>query len=320
MSVDRLTRDSRPGVEVPAREGSAIAVAIRNQQNLLFLLPAMALFAVFVLYPIVYSVQASLLEWDGINAGRWVGLSNYVELLTDDEVFRTILRNSAFWIFLTIFPQMGIGFALAMMLNSRLRGRNVYRAIFYLPAIISPVVVGIVWRKVYDPSTGLFGAVAGETGIGFFNTGFLGDPDWAIFACIVVNVWQWTGFSMLLYLAGLQGIDQEILDASEVDGTTTWQRVRYVIWPLLRGVHVTLILLGIIGSLKTFELIYVLTEGGPNHASEMLPTYTFREAFVNSHVGYASTVSIMLLVIAIGASMLFVRVFGTGSLAGGDRR
>jgi raffinose/stachyose/melibiose transport system permease protein len=332
LSLDRSSGELRPAAaqssgrrtELPSAtiivpKPGGIAVAIKSQGGLLFLLPALALFAFFVVYPIVYSVQASFLDWDGINPGHSVGFSNYTDLLTNDQVFRTVLRNSAYWIFLTIFPQMLIGFGLALMLNSALRGRTIYRAIFYLPAIISPVVVGMIWRRIYDPSTGIAGSVAGATGIHFFGIGLLGDPNWAIFACILVNVWQWTGFSMLLYLAGLQGLDQEVLDAAEVDGATVWQRIRYVIWPLLRGVHVTLILLGIIGSLKTFELIYVLTEGGPNHASEMLPTYTFREAFVNSHVGYAATISIMLLVISIGASMLFVRTFGTGSLAGGDK-
>jgi multiple sugar transport system permease protein/raffinose/stachyose/melibiose transport system permease protein len=333
VGLDRISGKLRPAaaqtrgrraVTTPAAGGAmprsgGITAAVKSQGGLLFLAPAMALFALFVIYPIAYSIQASFLDWDGINPGHSVGFSNYVNILTDDPVFRTVLRNSAFWIFLTIFPQMFTGFGLALMLNTALRGRNIYRAIFYLPAIISPVVVGMIWRRIYDPSTGIAGSVADATGIHFFGIGLLGDPHWAIFACILVNIWQWTGFSMLLYLAGLQGLDQEVLDAAEVDGATVWQRIRYVIWPLLRGVHVTLILLGIIGSLKTFELIYVLTEGGPNHASEMLPTYTFREAFVNSHVGYAATISIMLLVISIGASMLFVRAFGTGSLGGEDR-
>lgn len=296
-----------------------MTATLQRQQGWVYVLPAMALFAIFVLYPIVYNVQASFLDWDGINPGHSVGFSNYVDLIAHDPVFKTVLKNSVLWIFLTIFPQMFIGFALAVMVNQRLRGRNVYRAIFYLPAIISPIVVGMIWRKIYDPSTGLLGALADSTGLSFLGGGPLGDPSWAIFACILVNVWQWTGFSMLLYLAGLQGIEQEILDAAEVDGTSTWQRIRYIIWPLLRGVHTSLILLGIIGSLKTFELIYVLTDGGPNHASEMLPTYTFRQAFTEYHVGYAATISVMLLVISIGASMLFVRLFGTGSRAGGER-
>src|SRR3954453_12189182 len=118
-------------------------VALQRQQGWLYVIPAMALFAVFVLYPIVYNVQASFLDWDGINPGHSVGFANYVDLVAHDPVFRTVLKNSVLWIFLTIFPQMFIGFALAVMVNQRLRGRNVYRAIFYLPAIISPIVVGM---------------------------------------------------------------------------------------------------------------------------------------------------------------------------------
>lgn len=293
--------------------------ALKRQQGLLFVAPAMALFAVFVLYPLVYNFQASFLSWDGINVGHSVGLGNYRELILDDPVFRRILKNSVLWILLTIFPQMGIGFLLALMVSQRLRGTNAYRAIFYLPAIVSPIVVGTIWTKIYDPAIGLFGAIYASTGIGFFNQSLPGDATWSIYACIFVNVWQWTGFSMLMYIAGLQGIDEDVLDAASIDGTGPFQRIRYVIWPLLRGVHTSLILLGIIGSLKTFELIFVLTNGGPDHTSEMLPSYTYLQAFENQRVGYAATISVVLVVISIGASMLFVRLFGMGSIGSGER-
>lgn len=283
---------------------------LRTMSNFLYIVPALVLFFVFVLYPIFYIIQASFLEWNGITQGRFVGLDNYVKLFTDDRSFRLAIRNSIYWIFLTIFPQMFLGFALALMLNTKVWGRNIYRAIFYMPAIISPVVIAIIWRRMYNPFGGFIAEVGKATGLDFLIQPYLADPQIVIFSCIAVNIWQWTGFSMLLYLAGLQGIQQDILDAAKVDGVNVWQRIRFVLWPMLRHVHTTLILLGVIGALQTFALIYIMTKGGPNHASEMLPTYIFLQAFELQSMGYASAVAVVLLVIALVLSIIQVRFFG----------
>ncbi|MFU8873988.1 carbohydrate ABC transporter permease [Micromonospora sp. SL4-19] len=284
----------------------------------LFLLPAIVLFGIFVVYPIVYNFQASTLDWDGVNPGSFVGLGNYTRLF-EDPIFLTTLKNSGWWILLTIIPQALIGFFLAMLLNEKLRGRAIYRAIFFIPAVLSPVVVGIVWQRIFDPFNGVVAKLGRATGLDFLAHGYLADPKTAIFASIIVNVWMWTGFSMLFYLAGLQLIDSSVLAAAKIDGAGTWRTIRSIIWPLLRQTHLSLLLLGIIGSLKTFELVYVLTEGGPNHASEMLPTYTFKQAFQLQSVGYASTISAVLLLIAVISSLSMVRAFGSGFLTGDEK-
>lgn len=286
--------------------------------GLAFLAPALALFLVFVLYPIVYNVQASTLDWDGVNAGTFVGLGNYAQLF-EDPVFLTTLKNSAFWIPLTILPQAVIGFLLALALNTTLRGSAVYRAIFFVPAVLSPVVVGIVWQRILDPSNGVITSGARAVGLTDVSTDWLSDPQTAIFAVIGVNVWMWTGFSMLFYLAGLQLVDTSVLEAAKIDGASGPQTVVRVILPLLRTTHLSLLLLGIIGSLKTFELVYVLTQGGPNNASQMLPTYAFLQAFQLQSVGYASTISVVLVVVAIASSLAMVRVFGSGFVTGDEK-
>lgn len=283
-----------------------------------FLAPALVLFAVFVVYPIVYNVQASTLDWDGVNAGTFVGFDNYLRLFKD-PVFLTTLRNSALWIPLTIIPQALIGMLLALALNRKLRGSTIYRALFFIPAILSPVVVGIVWQRIIDPFNGVLASVGQSTGLQWLKGNFLADPNTAIFAVIFVNVWMWTGFSMLFYLAGLQLIDASVLESAKVDGANWWQTTTRIVFPLLKHTHLSLLLLGIIGSLKTFELVYVLTQGGPNHASEMLPTYAFQQAFQLQSVGYASTISVVLIVIAITASLSMVRVFGSGFLTGKEK-
>lgn len=286
--------------------------------GLAFLAPALALFLVFVLYPIVYNVQASTLDWDGVNAGSFVGFGNYLQLL-DDPVFLITLRNSAYWIPLTIVPQAVMGFLLALALNSTLRGSAVYRAVFFVPAVLSPVVVGIVWQRILDPSSGVITSGAEALGLTGVSTDWLSDPQTAIFAVIGVNVWMWTGFSMLFYLAGLQLVDTSVLEAAKIDGASGFQTVTRIILPLLRGTHLSLLLLGIIGSLKTFELVYVLTQGGPSNASQMLPTYAFLQAFQLQSVGYASTISVILVVVAVASSLAMVRVFGAGFVTGDER-
>ena len=282
-----------------------------DNQGLFFMAPAMILFVVFVLYPIFYIFGASLYDWDGINDGAYVGLQNYVEMFTDDRSFALAIRNSVYWTFLTIFPQMFLGFILASILTSGIPFQNVFRIIFFMPAIISPVVLGIIWQRIYAPYGGLLADLGRAIGVPFLIQPFIADPKIAIFSTIFVNVWQWTGFSMLMYVAGLQGLPEEVLSAAEVDGANIRQRIQFVIWPMLRHVHLTLILLGVIGTLQTFALVFMLTNGGPNHATEMLPTYIFQKAFTLQSMGYASAVAVVLLVIALSASIFQVRVLGS---------
>ncbi|MDE2821139.1 MAG: sugar ABC transporter permease [Chloroflexota bacterium] len=282
-----------------------------DNQGLFFMAPAMILFVVFVLYPIFYIFGASLYDWDGINEAAYIGIGNYIEMFTDDRAFSVAIRNSLYWTFLTIFPQMFLGFALASILTSGIPFQNIFRIIFFMPAIISPVVLGIIWQRIYAPFGGLLADLGREIGAPFLIQPYIADPKIAIFSTIAVNVWQWTGFSMLMYVAGLQGLPEEVLSAAQVDGASVRQRVQYIIWPMLRHVHLTLILLGVIGTLQTFALVYMLTKGGPNHATEMLPTYIFLKAFPLQSMGYASAVAVVLLVIALSASIFQMRVLGS---------
>ena len=283
---------------------------IKNH-GFLYLVPALVLFAIFVLYPIFYILGASLTEWSGLGAKKYVGLDNYIRLFTDDRAFRLAMRNAVYWTFLTIFPQMIIGFILAYILNSGIPLRNIFRAIFYMPAIISPVVVSIVWQRIYNPFGGLLSDIGFEHNLDFLIQPYLSDPDIAIFSVIAINVWQWTGFSMLMYVAGLQSLSEEVIEAARVDGANVFQLILRIVWPMLRHVHLTLILLGVIGTLQTFALIFMLTKGGPNHSTEMLPNYIFQQAFELNRMGYASAVAVVLMLIALSASLFQVKVFGS---------
>ncbi|MDH3659249.1 MAG: sugar ABC transporter permease [Alphaproteobacteria bacterium] len=282
----------------------------QERQGLLFILPALLPFLVFVLYPAFYIFYASLFAWDGVNQAVFVLFDNYIRMFTSDAAFWLALRNAVYWAFLTIFPQMFLGFLIALVLTSGIPFQTFFRAVFYVPAIVSPVVIGIVWQRIYNPFGGLLSDAGLATGFGFLMTPFLADTKIAIFSVIVVNVWQWTGFSMLLYIAGLQEIPDEILDSAKVEGADTWQTIRHIVWPMLKHVHLTLILLGIIGTLQTFPLVYIMTGGGPNHATETLPNYIFLQAFKLQSMGYASALSVVLLLLALGLSLFQVRVLG----------
>lgn len=271
----------------------------------------MIFFFLFVFYPIMYIIRSSLFRWDGINAATFIGLKNYINILKTDTAFRFALRNSVYWMILTIALQCLLGFILAYILNTKMRGRVIFRTIFYMPAIISPVVVAIVFMHIYNPFGGLLSSIGDTTGLKFLTQGYISDPTIAIFSVIAVNIWQWSGFSMLMYLAGLQGIPEEIIDASLIDGFNTGQRIRYITLPLLSHVTKTLILLTVIGTWQTFALPWVLTEGGPDHATEMLPTFIFKQGFQLQQMGYASALSVILLMICLTLSIFQVRFLGS---------
>ncbi|RWK79015.1 MAG: sugar ABC transporter permease [Mesorhizobium sp.] len=284
-----------------------------------FLFPALALFGVFILYPAFYICYASFFDWDGVNPGVFIGAKNFYHIFNDDEHFWSAMRNILFWVPLNIVPQMILGFLIAFLLEIKTRAVPVFRVLFYLPAIISPVVIGMIWQRIYNPFGGLLSGLGIATGLDFLTFPFLANPQTAIFAVIVVNIWQWMGFSMLMYVAGMKGISGEILEAARLDGITTWQTALYVVWPMLRHVHLTLILLGVLDALQSFTLIYIMTKGGPNHASEMLPTHIFQQGFELQNMGYASALSVVLLVIALGLSIFQVKVIGARFSFGGRK-
>lgn len=277
-------------------------------ETLSFVGPTIVLSAIFVVYPVVYLLYGSLFSWSGVGAMKFVGLSNYVRLFTNDWIFNTAMKNEVIWALLTIFPQMILGFILAVCLNKPIPGRTFYRTVIYMPAVLSSVVIGIIWQSIYDPYMGVLGEFLRRCGLGSLVQPWLADPKTALRAVILVNVWQWTGWSMLLYLAGLQSIPDEVYEAATIDGATEFQQVYKISWPLVSGTSFTLILLGIIGTLQTFALVYVLTKGGPNHASELLTTHIFTQAFTLRDMGYASAISVVLLAVGVAASSLQLKM------------
>lgn len=306
LPVPRASGAGAPSLGAPRR------IRLRPS-GYLFLLPALLLFAVFVAYPVIFVIHGSVYTWSTTANMVYVGLANFQTLL-HDPVFWLTMRNTCYWAVLTILPQMLLGGLLAYLIEEKLRRwQGLFRTLFFLPVVTPVVVIAIIWNNMYAPYYGIFGHWLQVLGINV-QLNLLGASGTAIFAVIAANIWEWTGFSLLMYVAGLHNISQEVKEAAALDGARGWSLSRHIYLPLLAPVHKALLLLGIIGTLQTFALVFSMTNGGPDHASEMPSTYIFREGFSVQQMGYASAISVAVLILTLILTALQIRVFGSGNL------
>ena len=263
----------------------------RQAAGLAFTAPALVILAAFLLYPIGYSLWLSLHEWDGYTPrwGPFVGLENY-RALAGDEVFWKATVNSVVFVVVRTPLEVALGFLLALLLNRRLAARSLLRTLFFVPVVMSLIVVTIIFQRVYEPNTGLLNTFLHGIGLGAWAHPWLGDPATALPAVIAVSVWKNVGFSLVILLAGLQSLPQDVVDAARVDGANAWQLTLRVITPLMRPILALTALLSIIGGLKVFDLIFIMTRGGPTYSTEVLATMLYREAFEQNHMGIASAI------------------------------
>jgi raffinose/stachyose/melibiose transport system permease protein len=229
----------------------------------------------------------------------FVGLANYAGVLFADPVFWTAFRNTAIWTVLSvIFPPL-VGFALALGLNQNILGRTPLRALFYMPVIIAPIAVATIWRWMYDPFFGLFNAILTDLGLQGLIQDWLGDGSVALYSVFVASIWQTSGFSMVLFLAGLQGVSKTLVEASLIDGANRWQTFQHVTIPALRPTITIVVILSTINSLKAFDLIYGATGGGPAQSTQMLALWAFTQSMQLGDFGRGSAISVILLIITL---------------------
>ncbi|MCJ8510431.1 sugar ABC transporter permease [Rhizobium lemnae] len=277
-------------------------------QAALLIAPALIIYAVFAIYPMIDVVALSFQKWNGLDANRhFVGLSNYIDIFTKDPVFWVAFRNTITWTILsTIFPPL-FGLLLALGLNQRLFARNSLRAIYYLPVIIAPIAVATMWRWMYDPFFGIFNQVLSLLGLQSWIKDWLGARDVALYSAFVAYVWQTVGFSMVLFLAGLQGVDKSLVEAARIDGADRWQRFRFVTLPALRPTITIVLVLSVISSLKAFDIIYGLTGGGPAQSTQMLALWAFTQSMQIFDFGRGSAISTVLLLITLAIVIPYMR-------------
>jgi len=283
----------------------------------LFLLPTAALLGLFVVWPITGAAQLSFLDWNGVDeARRFVGLANWRTLVAD-PIFWRALRNNLGIVVLSIVFQLPIAMALATLLERGGRGLRVHRVVYVFPMLMSTVAVGILFKYVLDPQFGLVNALLRAAGLGSLARNWLGEPHLALAAVVGVVSWQWIPFYMLLFYAALAALPADLREAALLDGATETQYFFRVALPLMKGTVRTACVLSLVGSLKYFDLVWVMTEGGPSHASELMATYMYKKAFAAFDMGYGSTVATALFVIVMAAGLVSVWLTGRGEEPGG---
>ena len=270
--------------------------------------PTLAVFGVFVVWPLLDSFRYSVTDWNGLTSDpKFVGLANFQKIFTDPEFFRAT-TNSAIWIVAALFLPTLLGLALALLLNAGLRGSKIFKSIFYLPICLSAIVVGQIWIWIYQPGWGLIdSALAPILGVRRFNFAWLAEPSTALGSVIVAWSWQQTGLAMVIFLAGLTSIPHDLIEAAEIDGVSRWNQTVHIVLPMLRPATVVVVALSVINALKGFDILYVMTGGGPFHSSATLAFLMYEESFRKYRMGYGSAISVVLFLIALSIIFVYFR-------------
>ncbi|MDN2480413.1 carbohydrate ABC transporter permease [Vibrio astriarenae] len=259
----------------------------------LFMMPALIIFSVYVIFPIFESISLSFYDWDGLGDKTWIGLDNYRELF-DSEAFYTSLKNNFLWlIFFMLAPPIGL--AIALFLNQQVRGIRVVKSLFFFPFVISQVVVGLVFAWFYDPSFGLFNIML--TSFGFEPVAVLANETYVTYGIIAAGLWPQISYCMILYLTGLNNLDPEQLEAARLDGAKKLRMLWYIVLPQLRPATFIAIVVTVIGALRSFDLVATMTAGGPWGSSTVLAYQMYEESIFNYRMGYGAAVSVMLFLI-----------------------
>lgn len=281
----------------------------RQSHVIWFLLPGAVFYVIFVIYPVCQTLIYGLYQWKMAWPDKFIGLSNY-EKLVRDPVFWNAFSHNIYLVLASLATQIPLGLFFAILLSRSHPGQNFFRTIFFSPMILSPVIIGVLWGYIYNPSFGLLNTLLKSIGLAAYTQAWLSNPETVLVAIILTLIWQYTGFYMVLFMAGIEGIPKEIFDACKVDGANAWQEVWHVTLPSLKGTIRTAVLLILIGSLKYFPLVWVMTRGGPIHASEVMATYMYKKTFMEFQFGYGASVAwglflLSLLVTVLTARMLY---------------
>jgi len=293
-------------VIVPARK-SFFLKNISNNLHKYMAVPVILLFSVFFIYPMLRGITLSLTDWNGMSKANFIGLQNFFNFFKDARA-QTDMGNTLLFA-LGSAPLLNLfGLIYALFLDSKLRGKNIARAIVYLPAVISPLIMGYIWYFILQPERGFLFNLLGNFGINIVNSDWLGNRYTALVVLILVNVWQYVGMTMIIYLAGLQTIPQEMYEAAKIDGANYLATLWYVTLPQLMPALKINIITNIIGSLSVFDVIMSLTEGGPGYSTESLSIYIMRMCY-GSFTGYSTAVAIILFLIILIPIIVSLRFF-----------
>lgn len=266
----------------------------KNITDYLFLAPAMVIYLSVIIAPVFYSLFISVFKWNGIGEMEFIGLHNYTALFANDPIFLQAMKNNLVWIILSLAVTMTVALGLAVILNKQFRGRTFFRGFFYFPAVIAPIAVAIIWRWMYNPSVGFINTLFQALGSGFEQS-WISDPRYSLYAIFFASMWQSVGQSMIFFLAGLQTVPKDMLEAARIDGANNVSAFFRITCPIMKDTFVIVIANLIVGAMKVFDIVQGLTGGGPNNATQMMSTYMYSQTFQYNNVGYGTAISILMV-------------------------
>ncbi|OCA86943.1 carbohydrate ABC transporter permease [Bacillus sp. FJAT-27986] len=276
---------------------------------ILGILPAFLLYIVFAIYPILQSFYYSLMDWNGFNEMTFVGLDNFKKLFAD-SLFWNSVKNNIYVVLVSVLGQVPLALFFALLLNRKMKGAKLFRTIGFLPVVLSTVVISLTWSLIFNSRNGLINEFLRSIGLDSPAQNWLGDTKWAMASVLVVVVWQFVGLYLIIFLAALQNIPTEVLEAAKMDGASEWATTWKITIPMIWETILVAITLCIAGSLKTFDLIYVMTHGGPAHSTDVMALYMFNETFSKLQYGYGSAVSVFIFFFSLILIAIVNKVLG----------
>lgn len=276
----------------------------------LFLLPSLFLFISILIAPIAVSVYRSTFDWNGFSEGTFIGLGNYKELFTNGSIkFMTALKNSMILAFFSVFVQLPFSLFLALLLGRKPKKERAFLSIYFMPVLISTVVIGQLWLKIYNPDYGLLNRFLDAVNLGNLKHVWVGEPKTALGSILVPTIWQYIGYHMLLMYAGVKGVSTDLREAAMLDGATPWQVDRYVVIPIIKPIIRVSVIFAVTGSLKAYDLVRILTEGGPFQMTEVPSTLLENMLFLRNRYGMGSTISVMLILLCFFFALVITAIF-----------
>ncbi|MCX7711773.1 MAG: sugar ABC transporter permease [Clostridia bacterium] len=283
---------------------------LRNKKTILaFLLPGLLIYLGVVIVPIVNTAYLSVFKWNVLGAKKFLGLENYIQLFTQDDVFRTGLKNTFLLMGLSLVIQIPLAIMLAIALSGKIKGKKYFKNVIFFPNILSSVAVGLLWTFIYNPEFGIINKVLSAVGLESLTRLWLAEEQTVLPSIIITICWQFVGYHMILYLAAIENIPSSMNEAAVIDGADSWRTIRYITLPLIKPIIGIDAVLMATGALRYFDLIYIMSNGGPNHASEVIASYMYYKSFRDMQYGYGSAISLVLLVLCLGVAFILNKAF-----------
>jgi raffinose/stachyose/melibiose transport system permease protein len=280
---------------------------------LLFLVPGFLVYIYLVLYPILQSVFLSTYKWDTLASSRFVGFDNYRAVLSS-QMFWKVLGNTLIFMVSTTTLQVLIGFILGYLIYLQLKGYRLFKTLYFIPTVLPSVAVGFIWNYIYSPGMGLLKPLMKALGAGAQYIPPLSSPQLALIAIIIAQTWNSCGIQVILFNSGFMNMSSEVIESATIDGATGWKMIRHMVIPLSWDIIKMVIILQTVGALRSFDLVYVMTGGGPNHSTELLPLHLFVNAFQNFNIGYGNVIAVIIFVLAMTITVVMRKIMERESL------